>query len=375
MMTRAPLCLLITGLFAAATLQGCYMYRTVDLGKHKDIIVVKTEPPNAKADIWKNEPSNIIGPSPQEVEFEYSRYTTELTWGYFTSLVASLSGLATGLYFGLREGGAFNAGYLGAAIAGAAAFVHVPVGATFCCGREPSNNTYSDSNTSFFEVGASYTDPSGAKKETSINIEFHPYGGGQFQHQHTRNRKPIVAVPYNQPEEKLPEVTLKIETPQGTAAVRAPAMQAPAVRPAAPVFRGPKSVVAVFDIQDTRKSRRLTPEQNADLTAYLITLLTNTKRYSTVPKSDLKAALTAQKAQSYDACYDESCQIDIGKEVAAEKSLATRISKLGKKCIIGMTMYDLRKSATENAVQDRVPCDVDSLLEAFEKLVPQLAKN
>ena len=138
---------------------------------------------------------------------------------------------------------------------------------------------------------------------------------------------------------------------------------------------GPKPVVAVFDIQDTRKARGLTVQEKADLTAYLGTLLTNTRRYTTVPKSALKAALAAQKAQSYDACYEESCQIEIGKEVAAEKSLATRISKLGKKCIIAVTMYDLRKSAAENAVKDRVPCDVDSLLEAFEKLVPQLANN
>ena len=138
---------------------------------------------------------------------------------------------------------------------------------------------------------------------------------------------------------------------------------------------GPKPVVAVFDIQDTRKTRGLSVQEKADLTAYLINLLTNTKRYASVPKADLKAALDSQKSKSYDVCYDESCQIEIGKEVAAEKSLATRISKLGKKCIVAMTMYDLRKSATENAVQDRVRCDVDSLLEAFEKLVPQLAKN
>ena len=178
---------------------------------------------------------------------------------------------------------------------------------------------------------------------------------------------------------------VRMGTPQRPAAVPAPApvavpapapapvMQAPVIRPAAPVFQGPKSVVAVFDIQDTRKSRRLTPEQNADLTAYLTTLLTNTTRYATVPKSDLKAALAAEKAQSYDACYDESCQIDIGKEVAAEKSLATRLSKFGQKCIVAFTLYDLRKSAAENAVQDRVACDQDSLISAFERLVPRLA--
>jgi hypothetical protein len=38
-----------------------------------------------------------------------------------------------------------------------------------------------------------------------------------------------------------------------------------------------------------------------------------------------------------------------------------------------MTLYDIRKSTTENAVPYRGGCDPDAIIDAFEKLVPQLA--
>jgi hypothetical protein len=41
--------------------------------------------------------------------------------------------------------------------------------------------------------------------------------------------------------------------------------------------------------------------------------------------------LTEKKKQSYSVCYDSACQIDIGKEVAAQKSLATKIVLAGKR--------------------------------------------
>ena len=81
----------------------------------------------------------------------------------------------------------------------------------------------------------------------------------------------------------------------------------------------------------------------------------------------------AQKAESYKACYDESCQIEIGKEVAAQESLATKLSRQAKKCIVSITLFDLHKSITEDSVNERGGCSSDELTEMFEKLVPQLA--
>jgi len=316
----------------------------------------------------------------------------ELTWGYFTTLFVSLGLAGAGLGIATtvpHESGSFVSDFSTAAlISGVGGTI---LHALALLPKLGSQLEFSKG----VDVGATLDTTSGKRESWATTLKAHDSGEVEHRQYNIENLKNIAWIPkvdsWSKP--NIPELTLKIKTPQGTAAVTAPKTQPPpaSTSPASPpeqsiqsskagasgasMKAGPKPVVAVFDIQDTRKKQGLSVQEKADLTAYLINLLTNTKSYASVPKADLKAALSSQKSKSYEACYDESCQIEIGKEVAAEKSLATRISKLGKKCIVAMTMYDLRKSATENAVQDRVPCDVDSLLEAFEKLVPQLAKN
>jgi len=137
-----------------------------------------------------------------------------------------------------------------------------------------------------------------------------------------------------------------------------------------------RPVVAVFDIEDTRgPEERLSPNVRSDLTNYLTSLLAGTKRFTTVPRSDLRKVLAEQKAETYQSCYDESCQIEVGKEVAAGKSLATKLNRLGKKCVVTLTLFDLRKSITEDSVNTRGGCSTDNLTEAFERLVPKLGAS
>ena len=162
MKTRAPLCLLITGLFASATLQGCYTFRTVDLGKRKDVLVVKTEPPNAM--IWKGDRKNILGPSPQEVKFEYSEKDTELTPGYWLGQLASIGVGAMGVLFGVQERGAApiepELGWIMAGLGGFSSLVHMMLGIVY---GGPAG--YDNDSRSF--IGASHTDQSGVNSRAS----------------------------------------------------------------------------------------------------------------------------------------------------------------------------------------------------------------
>ena len=130
-----------------------------------------------------------------------------------------------------------------------------------------------------------------------------------------------------------------------------------------------KPVVAVFQIQNKAKLNKDAIEQLTDVIA---TELSASQRYQVIPSSDLKTALAAKKSESYEACYDESCQIEIGKELAAEKTLATKVSRLGKTCIVTMQLFDLRKSASENAAKTKGKCDVESILALIEQAVRQL---
>ena len=128
-------------------------------------------------------------------------------------------------------------------------------------------------------------------------------------------------------------------------------------------------VVAVFDIEN---EAQLESSDIKQLTNYLEAELTASRKYSVVPTAELRKALQEKKAESLDACYDESCQIEIGKEVAAEKTLATSISKIGASCLVTMQLYDLKRGASEAAATQRGECSIDSIFASLEKAVAEL---
>jgi len=124
-----------------------------------------------------------------------------------------------------------------------------------------------------------------------------------------------------------------------------------------------KPVVAVFNLEN--KGARLKKSVLENLSDYLATRLSASGKYKVVPRQQVQQALQQQKSTSYKACYDESCQIELGKELAAEKTLASQVSRIGKKCIVTMKLYDLRSSTTEVAGYGDGPCSEDGVLESI----------
>ncbi len=120
----------------------------------------------------------------------------------------------------------------------------------------------------------------------------------------------------------------------------------------APAHQG--AFVAVFDIED--RSRRLKPSEVDGLTEYLAG----------------KQRLLEQKKRSYRQCYDQSCQIDIGREMAAQKVLSTVIASVGSSCLVTVALFDLKKAATEVTASARGGCSADDLLNQIEQAVNKL---
>src|SRR5262245_21777808 len=100
-----------------------------------------------------------------------------------------------------------------------------------------------------------------------------------------------------------------------------------------------KSVVAVFDIKDTGAGVDAKVLHN--LTEYLAARLSEGP-YKVVPSQQIRERLKQQKAESYRACYDESCQIEIGRELAAQKTLSTQILRIAGTCQVTSQLFDLR---------------------------------
>jgi len=131
-----------------------------------------------------------------------------------------------------------------------------------------------------------------------------------------------------------------------------------------------RPIVAVFNIEAKRV--RLDRSFRDGLSDYLATKLAGTGRYQVVPRDQLKKRLVEQKSKSYRKCYDQSCQIELGREMAAEKTLATQIIKLGRTCTVNITLYDLKKAAAESASSIRGKCGEDGLLDSIDKAVQKL---
>lgn len=127
-----------------------------------------------------------------------------------------------------------------------------------------------------------------------------------------------------------------------------------------------KPIVAVFAIQD--RTGQLSPTTCELLTEYLAVKLAEGGLFQIVPSRTLKDRLTELKKESYKECYDEQCQIEIGKELAASKSLSTSIVPMGSECGVMGTLYDLKRAASEASASQRTPCAQDNLVAALEKL-------
>lgn len=133
-----------------------------------------------------------------------------------------------------------------------------------------------------------------------------------------------------------------------------------------------RPIVAVFDLADNK--HKLDATTMGELAEYLATQLTATGRYRTVPRSQLRRRLGKEKRQGYKACFDEACQIELGKAMAAQKSLATKIIRVGKICTLTSVLYDLKTETSERAATTEGPCSTEGLLASLRAQALKIAR-
>lgn len=134
--------------------------------------------------------------------------------------------------------------------------------------------------------------------------------------------------------------------------------------------KGPPKVVAVFDFQDM--TRKTGADLLTQLPEYLGALLAKKGSYAIVPREQLKAQINDAKKETYKACYDTSCQIELGKALAAEGVVSTKILRLGKECVLTSTLFDLKSETVIRAATAESSCTDKALLGGVQKLAEQL---
>ncbi len=129
-------------------------------------------------------------------------------------------------------------------------------------------------------------------------------------------------------------------------------------------------VVAVLDLQGSGSGFK--KKELETVSEYVSTQLAASGRFQVVPRSEVKRALAGQKQDSYKQCVDESCQIELGKELAAAKTVVGSIRKFGKVCMVNLRMFDLAKAATERAGSARGECTATKVLVSVDRAVASL---
>ncbi len=132
---------------------------------------------------------------------------------------------------------------------------------------------------------------------------------------------------------------------------------------------GSGPIIALFDMED--RGSKLDKEVLVNLIEYLGARLAE-GGYKVVPRDQIRQRLLESKTESYKSCFDQSCQIELGRELAAQKTLATKILRIGDTCQVTSVMYDLKKATTEMAATAEADCEVNKLLVAVKKIAERL---
>ncbi len=132
-----------------------------------------------------------------------------------------------------------------------------------------------------------------------------------------------------------------------------------------PLAEAARPVVAVFDIES--RGAGLTTSQSNILADYVASRLASSGRFAVVPRTEVKRALGLQSKKSGGACHKGSCLIEVGKALAAEKTMTIRISKIGSRCTVSLKLFDFRNSIVEARKSVKSKCDHDSLVDALVK--------
>ncbi|MCK5804938.1 MAG: SUMF1/EgtB/PvdO family nonheme iron enzyme [Lentisphaeria bacterium] len=141
----------------------------------------------------------------------------------------------------------------------------------------------------------------------------------------------------------------------------------------APAAAAGKPIAAVFPIEVRRV--RISAADRETLGETLGAKLTGRGGYLVIPKDQLQEKLRRQKKRSYKRCYAKSCQIAIGQELAAQKAISTRITRIGRRCQVIIKVWDLKKSAAERAATSTGRCSAASLLGLIEAATTKLLRD
>lgn len=129
-------------------------------------------------------------------------------------------------------------------------------------------------------------------------------------------------------------------------------------------------VVLVLDVED--RAGLLPEADRADLSVYLGRAVVEHRGYRATPRGLLAAHVRAEKAASWAPCVDDACRLELGKALAAERVLHTRLLRDGAQCALGVSLYQLDREVAVWGRLEVADCTLSALYGAAERAVAEL---
>lgn len=141
--------------------------------------------------------------------------------------------------------------------------------------------------------------------------------------------------------------------------------------PAARAVPPPRRVVVlVLDVED--RAGLLPEADRADLSVYLGRAVVEHRGYRATPPGLLTERLRDQKAESWAPCVDDACRLELGKALAAERVLHTRLLRDGAQCALGVSLYQLEREVAVWGRLEVADCTLSALYGAADRAVAEL---
>jgi TolB-like protein len=86
----------------------------------------------------------------------------------------------------------------------------------------------------------------------------------------------------------------------------------------------------------------------------------------------IKEQISSMKSESYKQCYDDSCQVELGKALAASHILRSRITRFGRRCVLNAELIDLKSEVTMAASSSQGDCEAEGFLTMSESVATNL---
>lgn len=129
--------------------------------------------------------------------------------------------------------------------------------------------------------------------------------------------------------------------------------------------------LAVMEFEDRSKS--LSKQMLSDATEYLRGALIAANKYIVIASERQSQAMVKNmKKESYKACNDKNCQIQLGQALSADTILRTTITRLGKTFVIASELIDLEKEATVVGAREKYDGSEESLSSALDNIAEKV---